>query len=106
VLKRALEGLGYRVWAVSNGAEAVALVKKEGRGPDVALLDISMPLLGGLAAYRELVRLAPGFKAVFMSGFAESEAAEEIRAIGLPLLQKPFQPAVAAREIRRRLDAR
>ncbi|MFI5363304.1 MAG: ATP-binding protein [Elusimicrobiota bacterium] len=106
VLTRALANLGYRVHAVSDGAQAVDYVRKGGRPPDLVLLDVSMPGMNGLSAYRELVRLVPGLKAVFMSGFAEASVAKEISTIGLPLLQKPFEPEFAAREIRRRLDAR
>ena len=104
VLARSLEGLGYRVHAVGDGAAAVEFVRRTARPPELVLLDVAMPVLGGLEAYRELLRLVPGVKVVFMSGLAEEGAAEEIGRIGLPILQKPFQPETAAREIRRRLD--
>ncbi|MDX2380419.1 MAG: response regulator transcription factor [Acidimicrobiia bacterium] len=51
-LERALELEGYRVVAVTNGAEALEAVEDE--PPDVILLDVSMPLVDGLTVCRVL----------------------------------------------------
>jgi two-component system response regulator MprA len=51
-LVRALELEGYRVTAVTNGAEALDSIR--GSQPDVVLLDISMPLVDGLTVSRVL----------------------------------------------------
>jgi two-component system response regulator MprA len=49
-LVRALELEGYRVTATSNGAECLDAVADV--GPDVLLLDVSMPLVDGLTVCR------------------------------------------------------
>ena len=51
-LERALELEGYRVVAVSNGAEALESISA--CAPDVVLLDVSMPLVDGLTVCRVL----------------------------------------------------
>jgi DNA-binding NarL/FixJ family response regulator len=49
--------------------------------PDVILLDISMPLLNGLEAARQLHKLRPGIKLIFVTVHSEPDyAAEAFRA--------------------------
>jgi CheY-like chemotaxis protein len=48
MLRRALQGNGYRVVEAANGLEAVELVR---RGcPDLVLMDLNMPVMDGLEA--------------------------------------------------------
>ena len=47
-----LEHVGYRVISAVNGAEGVAVAQAE--RPDLILMDISMPVLDGYEALREL----------------------------------------------------
>jgi CheY-like chemotaxis protein len=52
VLSLALQGEGYRVVTASNGKEAVSVANLT--QPNIILMDISMPLLDGLAATRQI----------------------------------------------------
>ena len=52
VLSLALQGEGYRVVTASNGEEAVSVATLT--QPNIILMDISMPLLDGLAATRQI----------------------------------------------------
>jgi CheY-like chemotaxis protein len=52
VLSLALQGEGYRVVTASNGKEAVSVAALT--QPNIILMDISMPLLDGLAATRQI----------------------------------------------------
>jgi DNA-binding NarL/FixJ family response regulator len=61
-----------------DGRQAVELTL--GHRPDVALLDIRMPRLDGLAAAEELRRVAPGTAVVMLTTFSEDEYIE--RALG------------------------
>src|SRR5215467_13452481 len=57
--------------------------------PDVVVLDIAMPLLNGLDAARQLKRLMPGVKVIFLTVSEDPElAAEAFRAGGSAFLLK------------------
>lgn len=52
VLRATLSSQGYVIWEASTGEEAVESVHKE--KPDLVLLDVNMPGIGGIAAAREI----------------------------------------------------
>ena len=57
ICKRILEDEGYRVLLARNGSEAIDAIKTE--RPDLAILDIHMPLKGGLEAAEQIHALDP-----------------------------------------------
>jgi two-component system, cell cycle response regulator DivK len=59
MMRRLLEMTGYRVIEAMNGEEAVKLAKTA--SPNIILMDLSLPVIDGLAATR-LIRKLPGFK--------------------------------------------
>ncbi len=89
-LRESLEEEGYVVVAeAGNGEEAVELVRRH--RPDVAILDIKMPEVDGLAAAREIVgeRLAA---VVILTAFSQRDLVEQARDAGaLAYLVKPYQ---------------
>ncbi len=52
MMRRLLEMSGYRVVEAENGEQAVELARSE--RPDLILMDLSLPLLDGLAATRRI----------------------------------------------------
>ena len=58
MMRRLLELSGYAVIEATNGEEAVRLA--EAKNPDLILMDLSLPLIDGLAATR-LIRKLPNF---------------------------------------------
>src|ERR1051326_160037 len=59
MMRRLLEMTGYRVVEAMNGEEAVRLAQKE--SPNLILMDLSLPVIDGLAATR-LIRKFPELK--------------------------------------------
>jgi CheY-like chemotaxis protein len=55
MMRRLLEMAGYRVVEATNGEEAVRLAESE--SPDLILMDLSLPVLDGLAATRAIRKL-------------------------------------------------
>ena len=64
-LRRLLEGDFDLVGAVTDGRTVIAAAER--LRPDVILLDISMPNLNGIDAARQLTRLVPDSKVVFVT---------------------------------------
>jgi DNA-binding NarL/FixJ family response regulator len=57
------------VGEASDGQEAITLAKK--LSPDIVLMDISMPLLNGIDAAREILKSAPKTKIILLTMFSE-----------------------------------
>jgi len=64
----------------SDGLEAVRLAKE--LQPDLILLDIGLPSLNGIAAAREIRKLAPKAKIIFVSQESSTSIVHEAFAIG------------------------
>ncbi|HEX3281263.1 MAG TPA: response regulator [Pyrinomonadaceae bacterium] len=56
-----LEQLGYRIVEADNGEKAVEVAERE--RPDIILMDLSLPIMDGIAA-TEKIRACDGFKTV------------------------------------------
>jgi DNA-binding NarL/FixJ family response regulator len=66
----------------SVGDGRALLLKAAEMKPDVVLLDIAMPLLNGLDAARELKRIAPQIKLIFVTMNPDTDLAAEAFRIG------------------------
>ena len=65
-LKALLEAEGFAVVAeVGDGAEAVRVARE--RCPDIAVVDLMMPLLNGLEAARQILQACPRAKAILLT---------------------------------------
>jgi CheY-like chemotaxis protein len=67
MLARRLDLRGFQVDFVHSGTDAIEMVKKS-ENFDVAVLDVKMPGIGGIELRRELQRLDPDLKFVFLTG--------------------------------------
>ena len=68
------------VCEVADGLEAVQ--KAEALEPDLVLLDIGLPTLNGIEAARQIRRLAPGSKIIFVSQESSCEVVQEAFNVG------------------------
>ncbi|CAB4329679.1 unannotated protein [freshwater metagenome] len=78
---------GYDVVAqATNGEEAVALAKQF--NPDLAILDVKMPVLDGISAAEQIIPLAP---VLMLTAFSQKELVERARDAGvMAYVVKPF----------------
>jgi CheY-like chemotaxis protein len=92
-----LERAGHEVWTATNGAEACELAESE--QPDVALLDIGMPVLDGYDAARR-IRATPWgreMRLIAVSGWGQSADVQRSHASGFDAhLVKPVSFDVLA----------
>ena len=85
-----LEVLGHRVTTATSGEVALAKVQAGAR-PDVVILDMNMPGLGGSGTLPRLRALCPDLPVLLATGRADQGALDLIRDYpGLTLLAKPF----------------
>jgi CheY-like chemotaxis protein len=96
MLAETLPAFGYDVWTASDGGEAVRLYREHRGRIDVVVLDIQVPGMDGPATLRELRRLDPAVRAVFMTW----DTAGQENAF----VVKPFHPADVARKLRLLLE--
>ena len=82
-----LTAAGYQiVGQASNGQEAIDLVKE--CQPDLAILDVKMPVLDGISAAEEIIQIAP---VLMLTAFSQKELIERARDAGvMAYVVKPF----------------
>lgn len=68
------------VGEASNGQEGISEVQR--LRPDIVLLDVSMPVMGGFAAARHLRESNPTVQIVFLSQYSQKVYAEEALKLG------------------------
>jgi DNA-binding NarL/FixJ family response regulator len=68
------------VGEAANGAEAVSMAQEQ--SPDVVLMDISMPVLDGVAATRQIMTAQPRTRVVALTSFSDDRRVSEILAAG------------------------
>jgi two-component system cell cycle sensor histidine kinase/response regulator CckA len=100
--RHTLLALGYRVLVACDGEEALQLCRDE--IPDLVVLDVMMPKLGGAATAAKLVRLIDHLPVVFTGG--DSQENSGLAGVGADehYLQKPYNPTALARLVRTVLD--
>jgi two-component system nitrate/nitrite response regulator NarL len=80
-LRRLLEGAGNQI--VAEAADGVAAVRLAfATKPHVALLDIMMPVMGGIEAARQISRGCPDTHVVMMSGYADADRRAAAASVG------------------------
>lgn len=93
MLKNILVGAGYEVAGeAENGAKAVQLYKT--LKPDLVIMDIIMPEMGGIDAVREIVKSDPSARVLMCSSMGQQAlVVEAIQAGAKDFIVKPFQPS-------------
>ena len=100
----ALERQGYRVLLAADGLEAVDLLRMRA-DVKLVLLDLTMPVLGGEEALRELRKVRPEVKIVLSSGYNEAEAIQRFAGEQLSgFIQKPYTAAQLAEKVKQVME--
>jgi CheY-like chemotaxis protein len=88
-LRRILKLEGYEVAIAGSGEEAIEQAREW--HPDGILMDINMPGIDGVEAYRQIREVCPGAFVIFMTAY--SSLVEEARDEGaIDVLTKPLDP--------------
>lgn len=90
--RQVLAGASYEVLEAADGEEALELMQKEGP-PEIVLLDIEMPRMGGLATLRHIREKYPDLPVVAMTAHSDPEEARRLLAAGMSAhVAKPLEP--------------
>lgn len=82
---------GYEVGEAENGQEAIQ--KYQSYRPDLVLMDITMPVMDGITATREIKSLDANAKVVMVSALGQQTMViEAIKAGAKDFVVKPFEP--------------
>ena len=119
-----LKKLGYKVLIARSGKEAIEVVSKAQRAkrreekgkkghasgamppaPDIVILDMIMPVMGGDETYDRMKEINPDIKILLSSGYSIDGQAAEILKRGCDgFIQKPFALRELSQRIREILD--
>lgn len=89
-VKRVLKSLGHVATIVPTGEEALDLLGS-GYSPDVVILDLNMPGMGGAAALPRIREIRPEVPVLLATGRVDQQAMDLARQTdGVTLLAKPF----------------
>ncbi len=91
LLSMRLKAKGYEIFEAFNGLEGVNVALKE--VPDLILLDIKMPLMNGIAAFEEIIKLeaTKEIPVLFMTAYPTTQIKDQVLKLGAKgCISKPF----------------
>lgn len=100
-----LEKAGYRVIVAGDGEEAILKFLANKDEIDLLVLDVIMPGKNGKEAYREIRKLKPDQKVMFLSGYTTDLISKDGGlAEGSTFIPKPASPRELLKKVRSLLD--
>ncbi len=88
IFSRFLESKGCRVRVATGGHEAVQAAREH--PVDLVMMDVRMPDMDGLAAFRQIRQAAPAVPIVLMTGYSAREDLQQLIQAGeVEYLHKP-----------------
>ncbi len=100
-----LEMNGYRVLEAAQGTEALRICRESQDPVHLLLTDVVMPGMSGRDLAREVERLRPETRVVYMSGYTDDALGKHgVLEPGVILLEKPFTPDTLLTAVRSALD--
>jgi FixJ family two-component response regulator len=88
---RMLEQAGLGVLVAGNGHDGLRVFREHQSGIVAVVLDLTMPVMGGLEVAGALRELRPDLPIVLMSGFSVEELTRQSTGLGITgFVEKPF----------------
>jgi PAS domain S-box-containing protein len=98
-----LSRYGYTVLSAGDGSEALGVAAAHEGVIDMLVTDVVMPRMKGPELAEAVVRLRPGIRVLYMSGYTDAMELPET-AVG-DVVPKPFSEETLVRKVREALDA-
>jgi len=100
-----LQPEGFEVMTAADGPTGLELMRRH--SPDLMLVDLKMPGMGGIAYLESVKAFDPDIVAIMITGYATLEVAvEAMKAGAYDFLPKPFKPADLRGVARRGIEHR
>ncbi|MEZ6139445.1 MAG: ATP-binding protein [Zavarzinella sp.] len=90
--KTILQRAGHHVEMAVNGAEAVEFYRMNHTEIDLVVLDMTMPIMGGAEAVRNMRRINPKVQVLITTGYSFEEIDEESEGNIIGYMHKPYTP--------------
>ena len=91
--KTMLDAMGFSAMTASNGSEALEIYRERVREIDVILMDLIMPVMGGVEAYHELRNISGTVPIIICSGYSVESVEDVIRNDPYAeFVHKPYKP--------------
>jgi two-component system chemotaxis response regulator CheY len=105
MVKNILTSNGYEIAGeAENGLMAIAKYKE--LKPDLVIMDMIMPEMGGIDAVREMVKADPNAKILMCSAMGQQALVVEAIQMGAKdFIVKPFQPASVLEAVSKALQS-
>ncbi|MFZ2198345.1 MAG: response regulator [Thermodesulfovibrionales bacterium] len=103
-LNDALPLFGYSVICAEDGMDGLKKFRENKDRINVLLLDVVMPKLNGVELFKEINKIEPNIKALFMSGENGSLDSHNLQD-KIKCISKPFEIMTLLREMRGVLDS-
>jgi two-component system chemotaxis response regulator CheY len=90
LLRKTLESNGYEVCGnAKDGREGVSMYQS--LNPDLVFMDITMPIMDGLEAAKEIIKKDPQAKIIMLSAMGDDQIVKQAKDLGIDIfLKKPF----------------
>jgi CheY-like chemotaxis protein len=100
LVSETLASRGYKVMEAENGEDALKLATSAGT-IHLMITDVVMPGISGRDLARELVKMRPQMKVLFLSGYSEDAVLHQgVLEPDTAFLQKPFTLQHLAKKVR------
>lgn len=104
---RLVRELGYQVLSAEDCRAALRLAAQHAGSIDLLLCDVSMAAMSGVELHKELIKLRPKLRVLFMSSYLEEARGSQSNAdAALEFIEKPFGAHGLAQRLRKVLDRR
>jgi PAS domain S-box-containing protein len=102
-----LTNYGYDVITAQSGEEAIEIVRNMNSSPDLVVLDLNMPGMGGNKSLETLLEMNPEIKIIIASGYSASDQVKNSLDSGAAgFIAKPYHLSDMLKRIREVLDAK
>ena len=106
VARAVLERAGFSVLTAGDGREGVEVFRAHADEVGVVVLDLTMPVMSGAEALRELRAVRDDVRVVLSSGYAEQDSSTQLSGDSVSaFVQKPYRPAELVSKVVEALEA-